>query len=77
MRLIILAACVALCGCNAKASAAKDAEREYKLVSESALSPEKCKAAQKVRQAWLEAGDKAKFETWDVTAYVDCAKAGR
>ncbi|GLI99121.1 hypothetical protein [Sphingobium sp. BS19] len=63
------AICIALAGCN---SAARQAERAYEIVNESGTDEERCAEAGKVAQTYLDAGDKAQYERWDMVRDTHC-----
>ncbi|EJL21891.1 hypothetical protein [Novosphingobium sp. AP12] len=75
MKCIILAAplLVTLSACGESPTEA--AIKEYEMVGNltSVTNGEKCRAAQKVEAAVLEAHDEAAYKEWHMRAYLDCA----
>jgi len=70
MGTVVLA--LALAGCN---QAAKNAEREYRVVEISGSRAQMCVAAARAEIAWLEAGYDQKHQDWQRTRMVDCMRA--
>jgi hypothetical protein len=60
-RELISLACLLAAGCS---NAAERAEQQYAIVEKTGTTAEKCNAARKVEQAWLERRDQAKYEEW-------------
>jgi hypothetical protein len=63
----------ALAGCS---NSAQDAEDQYNIVAATnGTMDQKCEAAQKVRDAWLEKKNQTEYQRWDAYAGIDCTKA--
>jgi hypothetical protein len=65
---------IPLSGCS---SAAQDAEEQFNIIDQSALSTDadRCQAAGKVAEAYLAAKDTDQFERWRVTQQTYCLSA--
>jgi hypothetical protein len=56
-------------------SAAKEAEAQYRLVSAHGTLGERCAAATRVRDAYLEADDQSNYALWSSRTGIDCLSA--
>lgn len=61
--------CITTGGCTGKA---ETLEREYE---RSGTPDEKCERAKRVADAWLEARNEKKHESWSLTRDIDCLHA--
>jgi len=76
MRWVIILAALPLAGCGP--TAAEKAEKSYSIIGDSILgNQDRCRMAGKIKQAYLDEGNRHKFELWQATEYVDCSRAAR
>lgn len=72
MKMGAMVLALALAGCN---HAAKNAERDYRVVEISGSRSEMCVAAARAEIAWLEAGADQKHQDWQRTRMMECFRA--
>jgi len=68
----IVVAFLALAGCSSEAA---NLERQYDIVSNGSDNRATCEAARKVANAYLSAGEAAKYNTAKLRADIDCSTA--
>lgn len=72
MRWALVGAAVLLVGCNSEAS---DLEKQYEIVAKGRDNQAICDAARKVADAYLRAGNEAKYGSAKLRADVNCSTA--
>ena len=59
-------------------TAAQKAEKSYGIISDDAFGRrDRCTMAGRVKQAYLDEGNKTKYDLWQSTEYADCSRADR
>jgi hypothetical protein len=74
--LVVLAALV-VTGCGGGGKTAEDAEAQFRIVAKKGTDRDRCDAAGKVADAWLERKDAEKYAEWRNTRDIYCASAAR
>ena len=72
MRKLVVVVGLMVAGCS---NPAKDAERQYEMVEKTGNKAEICKAAKKVEQAYLEAGNQQRYSDWRLRRDINCLTA--